>query len=156
MGGLLDGLVGALRDRRTIRVDDPARMMDFEQFAEAGCRAMGFGKNDFVNAYALNRLGSMAMAAEASAVGRAVMELLRMNRKGFAGQMSGLLQALQSHKGNAHWRDWPKDPTRLSTELRRLSKPLSAINITCATGVDRRSEKGGTQHDVIIRYSDIK
>jgi hypothetical protein len=131
-------------------------MMDFEQFAEAGCRAMGFGKNDFVNAYALNRLGSMAMAAEASAVGRAVMELLRMNRKGFAGQMSGLLQALQSHKGNAHWRDWPKDPTRLSTELRRLSKPLSAINITCATGVDRRSEKGGTQHDVIIRYSDIK
>jgi hypothetical protein len=156
LGALLDGLVGALRDRRTIKVDDPARMMDFEQFAEAGCRAMGFGKDEFVNAYALNRLGSMAMAAEASAVGRAVMEFLRMNRKGFAGQMSGLLQALQTHRGDAHWRDWPKDATRLSTELRRLAKPLSAIGIICATGVDRRSEKGGTQHDVIVRHADAK
>jgi hypothetical protein len=145
-----------MRDRRTIKVDDPARMMDFEQFAEAGCRAMGFAKDEFVDAYAANRRGSMAMAAEASAVGRAVMDFLRVNRRGFAGQMSGLLQALQSHKGDAHWRDWPKDPTRLSTELRRLTKPLSAINIICATSVDRRSEKGGTQHDVIVKYADAK
>jgi hypothetical protein len=154
LGGLLDGLVGAMRDRRTIVVDDPARMMDFEQFAEAGCRAMGFAKDKFVTEYALNRLGSMAMAAEASAVGRAVIEFLRMNSKGFAGQMSGLLQALQTYRGDAGYRDWPKDPTRLSTELRRLTKPLSAIGITCATGVDRRSEKGGTQHDVIVKYAE--
>jgi hypothetical protein len=104
--------------------------------------------------YALNRQGSMAMAAEANAVGRAVKEFLRKNpKKGFVGQMSGLLQALQTYKGDANWRDWPKDATRLSTELRRLTKPLAAIGITCATGVDRRSE-GGSQHDVIIKRAE--
>jgi len=50
-GALLDGLVGGLRDGRGIEVDDPARLMDFEQFAEAGCRVMGFEEWEFVEAY---------------------------------------------------------------------------------------------------------
>jgi len=36
LGALLDGLVGGLRDQSSVKVDDPARLMDFEQFAEAG------------------------------------------------------------------------------------------------------------------------
>jgi hypothetical protein len=40
-GALLDGLVGALRGWRDIRVKEPARLMDFVRFTEAGCRAMG-------------------------------------------------------------------------------------------------------------------
>lgn len=42
LGALLDGLVGAIRDWQSIKVPNPAHMMDFEQWAEAGCRAMGF------------------------------------------------------------------------------------------------------------------
>jgi hypothetical protein len=50
-GALLDGLVGALRYWREINVKDdrgqePARLIDFERFAEAGCRAMGFREWD--------------------------------------------------------------------------------------------------------------
>jgi hypothetical protein len=156
LGALLDGLAAALRNWRKINVEDiglePARLMDFEKFAEAGCRAMGFEEWDFVNTYAANRRGMMVAAAEASAVGRAVVAFLRMNPKGFEGKMSGLLQALQTYRGDAGWRDWPKDPTRLSSELRRLIKPLSAIGITCATKVDRRGE-AGTQKDVVIKYA---
>jgi hypothetical protein len=153
-GALLDGLVGGLRDGRGIEVDDPARLMDFEQFAEAGCRAMGFEKWEFVDAYKANRHGSMVVAAEASAVGRAVVAFLKDNREGFRGQMQRLYLRLSNYnyKGDTNWRDWPKSPTRLSTELSRLSKPLAALGITCHTKVDRRTE-GGTQKDVVLEWA---
>src|SRR5262245_46634524 len=89
-GALLDGLVGGLRDQGSVKVDDPARLMDFEQFAEAGCREMGFKKWEFVEAYKANRHGSMVVAAEASTVGRAVMAFLQFHPEGFRGQMQTL------------------------------------------------------------------
>jgi hypothetical protein len=156
-GALLDGLVGGLRDQGSIVVDDPARLMDFEQFAEAGCRAMGFEEWEFVDAYKANRHGSMVVAAEASAVGRAVVAFLRDNREGFRGQMQRLHMRLShyNYKGDTNWRDWPRSPTRLSTELSRLSKPLAAVGITCHTKVDRRTE-GGTQKDVVLEWAPKK
>jgi hypothetical protein len=48
-GALCDGLVGALRDWRTIEIEERARFADFEAFAEAGCRAMGFRAWAFVD-----------------------------------------------------------------------------------------------------------
>jgi hypothetical protein len=79
-GALLDGVVGALNgawavDVRAIGLK-PARLMDFERWAEAGCRAMGFADWAFVRAYDDNRANSMADAAEAHPVGRAVMEFM--------------------------------------------------------------------------------
>ena len=132
--------------------------MDFEQFAEAGCRAMGFEEWEFVDAYKANRHGSMVVAAEASAVGRAVVAFLKDHREGFRGQMLRLHMRLSSfnYKGDTAWRDWPKSPTRLSTELSRLSKPLAAIGIICLTKVDRRSEEGGTQKDVVLEWAPKK
>ena len=150
LGALLDGLVGGLRDQGSVKVDDPARLMDFEQFAEAGCRAMGFKEWEFVETYKANRHGSMVVAAEASAVGRAVMAFMR-DVGGFRGQMQHLYGRLShyDYKGDTSWKDWPKNATRLSTELSRLAKPLAALSIRCLTKVDRRQE-GGTQKDVCL------
>jgi len=152
LGALLDGLVGGLRDQASVKVDDPARLMDFKQFAEAGCRAMGFEKWEFVEAYKANRHGSMVVAVEASAVGRAVVAFMR-DIGGFREQMQHLYNKLSNYdyKGDTSWRDWPKSPTRLSTELSRLFKPLAAVGITCLTKVDRRQD-GGTQKDVVLEY----
>ena len=99
----------------------------------------------------------MVVAAEASAVGRAVMAFLNDNREGFRGQMQRLLMRLShyNYKGDTNWRDWPKSPTRLSTELSRLSKPLAAVGIICLTKVDRRQE-GGTQKDVVLEWAPKK
>jgi hypothetical protein len=151
-GALLDGLVGALRDWQRISVEDPARLIDFERFAEAGCRAMGFREWEFVDAYAANRVGSMALACEAHAVGRAIIAFMKGNSKGFTGQMSVLYSKLDNciyKPTNLGPHDWPKSPTKLSTELRRLAKPLAAVGIICETDVDRRPE--GTQQDVVLR-----
>ena len=148
-GALLSGLSGALKGWQAIVVENPARLMDFERFAEAGCRAMGFGEGEFVEAYAANRHGSMVASAEGSAVGRAVMAFIKKSPNGFAGKMSDLYRKLEMFKGNAGPRDWPKDATRLSTELSRVTKPLAAIGIHCRLREDRRAEGGG-QFDVVI------
>jgi hypothetical protein len=155
LGALLDGLVVALRDWRKINVEDiglePARLMDFEKFAEAGCRGMDFGEWEFANAYSANRRGMMIAAAEASAVGRALKAFLDKHPEGFIGQMGSLFMKLEKYKeANVGWRDWPKDPTRLSSHLRRLIQPLAAMGIACKVGVDRRGE-GGTQKHVEVR-----
>ncbi len=102
-------------------------------------------------------MASMVVAAEASAVGRAVMAFLNDNREGFRGQMQRLHMRLShyNYKGDTNWRDWPKSPTRLSTELSRLSKPLAAVGIICLTKVDRRQE-GGTQKDVVLEWAPKK
>jgi hypothetical protein len=99
----------------------------------------------------------MVVAAEASAVGRAMVAFLKDNREGFRGQMQRLYLRLSNYdyKGDTNWRDWPKNATRLSTELSRLSKPLAAIGITCLTRVDRRQE-GGTQKDVVLEWAPKK
>ena len=93
LGALVDGLVGALAGQAEIVVDEPARLMDFEKFAEAGCRAMGFKEWEFVEAYKLNRRGLMILSAEAHPVGRAVMKFLKGNREGYAGRMMDFMSS---------------------------------------------------------------
>jgi hypothetical protein len=150
-GALLDGLVAALRDSGSVVVRDPARLMDFEKFAEAGCRGMGFARWEFVEAYAANRRGSLVSVAEAQPVARAVVQFLKMYPKGFRGQMSKLYQVLEPARAvlDISLRDWPKNPAKLSSELSRVRKPLAAVGIRVLTQVDRRSE-GGSQYDCIV------
>ena len=110
---MLDGLVGALRNHHSIQVAKPARLIDFERFAEAGCRALGFRDWEFVEAYAANRKRSLIVSLEGSAVGRAVLAFMNTKagrEKGFTGKMSDLLDKLSIY-GNGS-RDWPKDATR--------------------------------------------
>jgi hypothetical protein len=124
-------------------------LMDFEAFAEAGCRGMGFEEWEFVEAYKRNRHGQMEMAAEASAIGRAVVKWLKGNPKGFAGKASAFYDNLEPYRSG---RDWPRTAGKLSSELSRLSKPLAAIGITCLTRVDRRNAGGG-QVDVVVGWA---
>ena len=125
-------------------------LIDFERFAEAGCRALGFRKWEFVEAYAANRQHSLVVTLEGSAVGRAVLAFMNSKagrEKGFAGQMSDLLKKLSIYDSGS--RDWPKDATRLSSALDRIAKPLAAVGIDCLLRVDRRTD-GGTQWDVVL------
>jgi hypothetical protein len=155
-GALLDGLVAGLRDGPGVEVPDPARLMDFERFAEAGCRKMGFEEWEFADAYAANRAGALAIVAEANPVARAIIKYIKGSKSGcFAGTMTRLYTKLESFKEmlGISGRDWPKSPTKLSSELARVRKPLAAVGIVCEIGVDRRSE-GGTQRDVVITRRD--
>jgi hypothetical protein len=152
-GALLDGLVGAMASADAVNVADielaAARQMDFEQWAEAGCRAMGFGRWEFVRAYAANRTGSMVAVAEASPVARAVVELMGQRQGAYGYKMEELLQRLNRYRGDARY--WPPDATRLSGALRRLIEPLAAQGIEVELDQDLRPHGIETQNGVVLR-----
>jgi hypothetical protein len=154
-GALLDGVVGALAGADAVNVEsigmEPARLMDFERWAEAGCRAMGFGRWEFVRAYEENRTNAMTATAAASSVGRAVMEFMG-NRDEWRGTMADLLRLLGAHKEDPTPKDWPYDATRLSTALRKVRKALELADVVVWTDVDLRAE-GGSQHSVVIEWA---
>lgn len=153
-GAICDGLVAALRDRRTIKIGKKARMADFEAFAEAGCRT-AFGEWTFVERYRENRRSSMQFAADADPIGRAVQAFMIDNHDGFTGSMSALLQKLSGkYRGSTLDRDWPKDATRLSTALRKQCGPLAHKGIDVLTGVDLRGIDGVTQSGVVLNWQD--
>jgi hypothetical protein len=159
-GALCDGLVAGLRGWQAIDVKDqlgqkPARLIDFERFAEAGCRALGFREWEFVRAYSANRHQSLLVSVEGSAVGRAVMGFMNTKSgkaEGFEGQMSTLLTTLSAYDKGGPSRDWPRDPTRLSSALDRLAEPLAAVGIECLLRQDLRYVGGYTQKGVILRW----
>ena len=103
---------------------------------------------EFVNAYRANRLGLMAGAADASAIGRAIKAFMAKHADGFEGKMEDLLVKLGTYRRGAGDRDWPKDATRLAGFIRRVVRPLDAAGIEVRTGVDLRplTQKGITIH----------
>jgi hypothetical protein len=150
-GALCDGLVGALRDWRRIEIEERARFADFEAFAEAGCRAMGFPAWTFVDRYRENRAGSMSFAADADSVGRAVQGFMAKHPDGYIGSMTTLLKKLSWYR-DCEYRDWPKDATRLSTARRRQCGPLAQKAIDVETDVDLRHYDGVTQNGVVLSW----
>jgi hypothetical protein len=155
LGSLLDGLVGALANADRIKIDKPARLADFERWAEAGCRAMGFAEYEFVDAYRANRLGSMEASLHADAVGSAAYRFMQKHPDGFMGMMETLLTKLQTHR---RWADkgWPAAPNKLSSALRRLVKPLASVGIAVEFDVDLRDHPvpdERTKRGVVLRWT---
>lgn len=148
-GALCDGLVGAMRDGDSIHVDEPARMFDFERFAEAGCRAIGFRKWEFVEAYAANRKHSLLISLNSSEFGQAVVKFMEKHPEGFYGTATGLLNKLATYQRNR--RGWPPDPQRLTTYLDRLLGPLNAAGIVFHHHLDNRTEGAG-QKDIELKW----
>jgi hypothetical protein len=61
------------------------------------------------------------------------------------------LLAKLPHPEGKDARYWPSNPTKLSTQLRLLRRPLEAVGIEIDLDVDRR-RAGGSQQDVVIAW----
>lgn len=148
-GSLLDGLVAGLKGG--VWIEKRARMADFEAFAEAGCRGMGFADGEFERAYRANREAQMRGNIEGSLVGKMMVQMMKSRQgHGWAGQMRDLLRDIPKPQDMDlnEAKKWPSDATRLSTALRGLKEPLKAMGIEVAFNVDRRPQ--GSQDDVVI------
>lgn len=108
----------------------------------------GSASGEFVNAYEANRRGSMALSAETSAVARAIVSFLKKHSQ-FIGTNTELLDCLSPWKWGV--KGWPKDAARLSSELRRLRRPLAAIGIECSLDIDLRPDGHETHRGIKIR-----
>jgi putative DNA primase/helicase len=134
LGVLLEGVSGALRTYSSIKLRHSCRMLDFAKWAEAGCQALGVRVGAFEDAYRHNRSSSIEDALDADPVGTGLIVFLA-DKPEYEGTATELLSSLEiSTSPSQRDRRWPKDATRLSSQLRRLAPLLRPRGITIDFG----------------------
>jgi hypothetical protein len=147
---LLNAITAALRDARRISIENPPRLIGFVQWAEAGCRALGFKEGAFLTAYRSNREAAGSVAIEDNPIAKAVIAMLDdKNREQpgvFSGIASKLLPTLASYAElkDTEGRKWPANPASLSTKLRLAARLLrdAGIDIQFNQVIDRDNKRG--------------
>jgi hypothetical protein len=147
IGALCDAVATALRRLPETRLDAMPRMADFARAAAATAPALGWAEADFVSAYTDNRSAAIGAELEASSVATAVIRLLDGERE-FRGTATELLDKLNIW-GDEFQRTpgWPKIPSRLSGDLRRVAPALRQSGLE----IERERDSDGTRLLVIRR-----
>jgi hypothetical protein len=127
LGGLLDGLVGALRKIPSVEIEDLPRMADFARLGEAIGRALGWPAEAFLSAYQGNRKDAGTASIEESVLGRLVLRYVRLG--GLVDFTLSPAEMLRTFSEDVLPRDaasirWPKTPSAFSNEVRRLAPQL--------------------------------
>jgi hypothetical protein len=124
-------------------------MADFALWVEAASPALGWQEGAFVDVLNDARALASAMAVDASSVGILLRAFMR-TRTEWSGSASILLEELKriAPEDVRKSRNFPKDPTRLGRQLRRLQRPLGAEGISVAFNRSRASR------DVLLRRND--
>jgi len=142
LGGLLDAVAGALRELPSVKLSELPRMADFARFGEAAGRGLGWPAGTFIAAYHDNRRASSAGVLEDSVLAVALLELagwddLPEQPKSPADLLS-FLTDVADRKAIASAR-WPKTPSMLGNELRRLAPQLRAHGLSVTFSRNHKS-----------------
>jgi hypothetical protein len=147
LGALLDGVSAALRNAHKIKIEEKPRLIDFVRHAEAGCQALGFEPGEFTQAYLTNRELAGSGALEDNPVAQGVILLADRGQPflGTAGELFTKLHTLvASHSAADLFRRFPKEPSQLSSMLRRLVRVLRfrRIEVSFDQRLNRNSHRG--------------
>jgi hypothetical protein len=138
-GGVLDAVVGGLRERPSIRLKESPRMFDFARFGEAVGRGLGWPAGAFLSAYDDNRLDATVATLEDSPVATALLWLAPHMPKPWSGtttKLHGKLTQLVGKKVAASAR-WPKSSSALGNELRRIAPQIRMHGLSINFGRTR-------------------
>jgi len=126
-GRLLDIVSGALRRLPTTEVTNLPRMADFVTWIEAAAPSLGWERGAFAATYRAKVALGNAAVLEAP-VPEVIIQKLDLP---FEGPASELLKKLAGmvDKNVTRQKGWPKDATRLSSQLRRLAPDLRKVDI---------------------------
>ncbi len=144
LGGLLDALVGGLRELSSVKLAALPRMADFARFGEAVGRALGWPAGTFISAYIGKRRESAATALHDSLVVHALFALAaRTGASEWTHSPSELLELLEHVSAPRTIRSprWPKTPSLLGNELRRIAPQLRTWGVNVTFGKARTSRK---------------
>jgi hypothetical protein len=139
-GALLDATShGLLEQTDGIDHDETERMADFFAWINACESGIGWNSGQFKTAYRENRQSMHLLALEAWPVGNALITWFS-DLDEWKGTASELLAQLkpQVSASVARTRNWPKDATRLSGQLRRLAPNLRSVGIEVTFGRDKQ------------------
>jgi putative DNA primase/helicase len=127
LGALLDVAAGALKALPGVNLSRLPRMADFARLVTAAEGTLGWEPGAFLKTYAANQGQAVVTTLEASLIPAPLRDLLHSVPDGrFEGRVSDLLTQLRDHVEERVSLDraWPRDPIRLSGELRRLAPAL--------------------------------
>jgi putative DNA primase/helicase len=143
LGALLDGVSAALQNGSSVKLARLPRMADFAVWAAAAFPAFGWQADDFLSAYAENRMRNVEETVEADSLAGAVRSLAEDRKQGWLGTSTELLVEINGRVGLDVQREkgWPKDGTRLSSRLRRAAPGLRRLGIEVE--LDVREPKTG-------------
>jgi hypothetical protein len=127
---LLDGLVCAMARLPGLHIERLPRMADFARLAVAMAPAFGWSEADMLGALEENRSAAVAGVVESDGIAVAVQAITEEKGRWLC-TASELLGAINDRTplDRQRQRDWPKDATRLSQKLRRVSPALRRVGI---------------------------
>jgi len=141
LAGLLDAVAGGLRELPSVRPAELPRMADFAAFAEAVGRALGWPADSVLSAYNDNRRDAALTYLEDSPLTDILLELAP-HKLVWIRTASDLLAELTTWAGKRVTASprWPKSPTALSRELRRIAPQLRmhGVSITFVKTREKR------------------
>jgi hypothetical protein len=141
MGSILDTIAAAMRVLPSLELDEVPRMADFAYWGEAVGKALGWPEQSFRSAYARSRRAATDNAIDDSAVADVLFDSVPSSLK-WSGPIAALHRQLTEIAGKqiACSNRWPKNVTRFSSELRRLSPQLRerGLSISFSRSRDQR------------------
>jgi hypothetical protein len=127
LGALLEVAARALDALPGMHMCHLPRMADFGRWVAAAEPSLGWEPGAFLSSYMANQGQAVVATLEASLIPAPLRALLAAAPDGrFEGRVSDLLTELRDRVEDRvrHDRSWPKDPIRLSGEVRRLAPAL--------------------------------
>jgi hypothetical protein len=137
-GGLLDAIVGGLRELPNVRLARLPCMADFAAASEAIGRGLGWREGTILADYEANRRDASVAQIEDSLVATVLLQIAGRGGE-WTGKPTELLADLCAAigpKGAASGR-WPKTPERFTNELRRIAPQLRLHGLRLTFGRNR-------------------
>lgn len=140
LAALLDGVSAALRRIGTVTLTERPRMADFAKWATAAEPAFAWPDGAFMQAYTCNRQSVQDAAFDGNPVAEAIL-LLVQDHGPWNGTATDLLKALRLNSPllTEDAQSFPRQPNRLSSELRRLQPLLRHRGVTLSVSREGRA-----------------
>jgi hypothetical protein len=123
LGGVLDAIVGGLRELPSVELKELPRMADFAEWGEATARGLGWGPGSFVSTYDDNRKAATEALLEDEPVATVVLALAKQGIN-WSGKPLDLYNTIMKIAGHGLGKRWPKTISTFGNELRRIAPQL--------------------------------
>ena len=153
LGGLLGAVSVALKNKDSVKLENPPRMADFAKWITAAEPGLGWEPGSFMAAYNENRSAAVGIGLESDVLAQAVIDFQK-DVVEWDGTATELLDALEENVPDKIFKSkqWPKAANAFSNRLRRLAPVLREVGIEVEFG--SRNGKKRNRLISIREYSD--
>jgi len=154
VGGIFDAVAKAMQIKPSIRLDSLPRMADFVMWGCAIADALGYAKEQFLDAYYRDIKSQNEEVLYESLVATTVIQLMETNDE-WEGSPSKLLEELTRVAGElginaSQEKEWPKAANVLSRRLNKLKTNLADVGIKVGDHVENKRRAIYLRKDVKI------